>query len=46
MTEEPVASTRDIFDKTIAEKFVYEKKLIVNELNKYGIQTILTEPQN
>ncbi len=46
MTHEPVTDTRDIFDKTIAQKFMYEKKLIVNELNNYGIQTILTEPQN
>lgn len=41
-----VETTQEIFEKTIAEKFVYEKKLIVNELNKYGIQTILTEPQH
>ncbi len=40
------ANTQDIFEKTIAEKFIYEKKLIVNELNKYGIQTILTRPQD
>jgi hypothetical protein len=25
---------------------VYEKKLIVNELRKYGIQTILSKPQD
>jgi hypothetical protein len=40
-----VEDTQDIFTKTIAEKFAYEKKLIVNELNKFGIQTILTKPQ-
>ncbi|WP_041496371.1 DUF58 domain-containing protein [Nonlabens marinus] len=45
MLEEPVENTQDIFTKTIAEKFAYEKKLIVNELNKFGIQTILTKPQ-
>jgi len=39
-------TTQDIFDKTIAEKFSYDKKLIVAELNKFGIQTILTEPKN
>jgi uncharacterized protein (DUF58 family) len=37
---------QEIFDKTIAEKFSYDKKLIAAELNKYGIQTILTSPQN
>lgn len=46
MVGEPVKSTREIFNQTIAQKFIYEKKLIVNELNRYGIQTILTEPQN
>jgi len=39
-------TTQEIFEKTIAEKFVYEKKLIVNELHKYGIQSILTAPEN
>ena len=39
-------NTQDIFDKTIAEKFSHDKRLIVSELNKYGIQTILTSPQN
>jgi uncharacterized protein (DUF58 family) len=37
---------QEIFDKTIAEKFSYDKKLIAAELNKYGIQTILTSPNN
>jgi uncharacterized protein (DUF58 family) len=39
-------NTFDIFQKTIAEKFVYEKKLIVSELQKHGIQTILTAPEH
>ncbi len=37
---------QEIFDKTIAEKFSYDKKLIAAELNKYGIQTILTSPSS
>lgn len=45
MLKEKADTTQDIFTKTIAEKFAYEKKLIVNELNKFGIQTILTKPQ-
>jgi len=44
--QKPAHSAQEIFDQTIAEKFIYEKKLIVNELNKYGIQTILTKPEN
>ncbi len=46
LLHEKVTTTHEIFHKTIAEKFAYEKKLIVNELNRYGIQTILTEPQH
>nr|WP_299172095.1 DUF58 domain-containing protein [uncultured Allomuricauda sp.] len=39
-------TVHQIFEQTIAEKFIYEKKLIVNELRKYGIQTILTKPKD
>ncbi len=34
-----------IYHKTIAEKFYLEKKLMQKELQKYGIQTILTRPE-
>ncbi len=37
---------RDVYDKVVAEKFAFEKKLIVSELKKYGIQSILTRPEN
>ncbi len=37
---------QDVYDKVIAEKFMYEKRQIVNELKKYGIQSILTKPEN
>lgn len=46
LTQKSVNNTFDIFEKTIAEKFIYEKKLIVNELQKHGIQSILTAPEN
>lgn len=45
-TAQKAVSTQQIFEKTIAEKFIYEKKLIVNELHKYGIHSILTAPEN
>jgi len=35
----------EIYVKTIAEKFIFEKKLIIKELNKHGIHAILTEPK-
>ena len=37
---------QDIYHKTIAEKFSFEKKLMVKELQKHGIQSILTKPEN
>ncbi len=39
-------TVEQVYHKTIAEKFVYDKKLIVKELKKHGIQAILTSPQN
>ena len=46
LISEPAETVQQAYDKVIAEKFVYEKRLIVNELQKYGIQSILTEPEN
>lgn len=34
-----------IYHKTIAEKFSLDKKLMQKELERYGIQTILTKPE-
>jgi len=36
----------DIYIKTIAEKFAFEKRLMVKELHKNGIPSILTTPEN
>ena len=36
----------EVYIKTIAEKFAYEKRLIVKELQRHGIATILTAPEN
>ncbi len=35
-----------VYVKTIAEKFMHEKKMIVKELQSHGILSILTNPQN
>jgi hypothetical protein len=37
---------QEVYDSIIAEKFRYEKKRIVNELKKYGIQSVLTKPED
>lgn len=38
-------SLSEVYDKIIAEKLSYEKRQIVRELNKYGIQSILTSSE-
>lgn len=39
-------SIHEVYDKVVAEKFLFEKRLIVNELKKYGIHSVLTTPEN
>ncbi|WP_295800035.1 DUF58 domain-containing protein [Mucilaginibacter sp.] len=46
VSETTADDVEGIYIKTIAEKFAYDKKLIVKELAKYNIQSILTTPQN
>lgn len=45
ISEHPANDVEGIYIKTIAAKFVYEKKLMVKELAKYGILSILTPPE-
>jgi len=45
LLDKEVHSTEEVYHKTIAEKFAFEKKMIVDELAKYGIQSVLTTPQ-
>ena len=46
LTGSPADSLEQIYIKTIAEKFAYEKRLMVKELHKNGIPSILTTPEN
>ncbi len=46
LTETKATKMEDIYIKTIAEKFSFEKRLMVKELQKNGILSILTTPQN
>ncbi|WP_298302561.1 DUF58 domain-containing protein [Flavobacterium sp.] len=46
ITNKKAETIQEIYDKVIAEKFLFEKKLIVNELKKYGIHSVLTQPEN
>ncbi|WP_430613335.1 DUF58 domain-containing protein [Flavobacterium sp. JP2137] len=45
LTQQKAVHIQDIFDRVIAEKFNHEKRLIVNELRKYGIYSVLTPPE-
>jgi len=38
-------TVQEVYDKVIAEKFMFEKRLIANELKKYGIHAVLTQPE-
>ncbi len=46
VTETEVGTMEELYIKTIAERFAYEKRLVVKELQQHGITTILTAPQN
>ena len=43
--EQPAEDLKRIYHKAIAERFSFEKKMIVKELQKHGIQSILTAPE-
>jgi len=45
LSEKPVNNIEGLYTKTIAEKFGFEKKMIVKELANNGILSILTPPQ-
>jgi uncharacterized protein (DUF58 family) len=44
--KKPVQSVEDIYHQTIAQKFLAEKSQMVQTLNQYGIQAILTAPED
>ena len=46
LLESRPTSIQEVYDTIIAEKFMYDKKQIVSELKKYGIQSVLTKPEN
>ena len=46
LTDEPVNDIEGLYIRTIAEKFMHEKHLMVKELQQHGIFTILTAPEH
>ena len=45
LIEKDAHDLKEVYNKAIAERFSFEKRLIVKELEKHGIQSILTTPQ-
>jgi uncharacterized protein (DUF58 family) len=46
LVEKPADTLEDIYIRTIAEKFAFEKKQMVKELHKNGILSILSTPES
>jgi uncharacterized protein (DUF58 family) len=45
LTRAEADTLEEVYIKTIAEKFAFEKRLIVKELMKHGILSVLTSPE-
>jgi uncharacterized protein (DUF58 family) len=46
LATEVVLTTADIYRQTVARQFLHEKREMVNRLRQYGIQAVLTKPQD
>jgi uncharacterized protein (DUF58 family) len=46
ISDSDAGDIESIYIKTIADKFAYEKRLMVKELNQHGVATILTAPEH
>ncbi len=44
LSKASVNTIEDVYLKTVADKFMYDKKLIVKELQKHGLNSLLTTP--
>ncbi len=46
LIQKKAENVKEIYHQAIAEKFAYEKRLITKELEKRGVYSILTKPEN
>ena len=46
LATEPATTQEGIFEKITARKFMQDKKEIVQRLRQFGIQAVLTKPQD
>ncbi len=44
--DDEVHTVEEIYHQTVAKRFIYEKEQIVSKLRQYGIQAILTKPED
>ncbi len=45
LADTPAANLNELYTNTIAGKFVFDKKMMVRELTKHGIMSLLTPPE-
>lgn len=45
-SEQEASTIEGIYHQTVAQKYIYEKEQIVSKLRQYGIQAILTKPED
>jgi uncharacterized protein (DUF58 family) len=45
LLDKEVENIQDVYQKTVAEKFALEKRVMVDALKQYGIHAVLTSPQ-
>ena len=46
LVADPPRTTKDYYQHAAAERFIYEQRLVAQTLRQYGIQSLLTTPQN
>ena len=46
LSKQPLRRSADIFKQTVSRQFLNEKKEMVSQLRQYGIQSILTRPED
>ena len=46
IANKPANNTEEVYIKAIAEKSIMDKRIFMKELAKYGIQSLLTAPEN
>jgi uncharacterized protein (DUF58 family) len=46
ITNKPATNTEEVYIKAIAEKSILDKRIFMKEITKYGIQSLLTSPEN